>query len=75
MSFSVSRYTPNKKNPFKNNFTSWIAGGYVYKVTTDQGEIIHRCQNKLDYKETLRRFYKAGYTNVNITLLGRDVTF
>lgn len=70
----MSRWTNNKKYYSSNGNNIWISTPNVYKVITDQGEIIHRMYGKLDYKQTVKNFYKAGYTNVSIVYLGRDVS-
>lgn len=51
--------------------TVWIQEK-VYIVSTDQGSFTVKAQN-LDYKETVKEYYKHGYTNVHIAYIGRSV--
>ena len=71
----MSRWTDNKKYYSKHGNDIWITTPKIYKVTTDQRDFTYRTYGKLDYKQTVKNFYKAGFTNVVITYLGRDVTF
>ena len=54
------------------NPTIWSGPDRVYIITTDQGKFKVQAQ-RLDYKETIKAYYKKGYTNVHITCLGRSV--
>lgn len=72
---SPGRYAPHKYySNYKKNNNIW-AFQNVYRITTDQGEMMYRTYGRLDYKETIKAFYKKGYTNVHINYIGRDVTF
>lgn len=70
----MSRWTENKRYFSKHGNDIWITTPNIYRVTTDQGVFDYRTYNKLDYKTTLNNFKKAGYTNINICFIGRDVT-
>ena len=69
----MSRWTENKRKFSKNGGDIWIGPPRLYQVTTDQKNFLVR-RNKLDYKQTIINLKNAGYTNINITCLGRDVT-
>ena len=71
----MSRWTDNKKRFSRNGCNIWVTTPNIYKVTTDQGDFSYTTSGKLDYRKTLENFKKAGYTNVSIAFLGRDVTF
>ena len=70
----MSRWTEDKKRFSKHGLDRWIAIPNIYRVTTDQGVFEYRTVNRLDYKVTVQNFRKAGYTNINICYIGRDVT-
>jgi hypothetical protein len=56
-----------------NAGTYWTGPKNMYLVTTDQGVFRHSAYH-LDYRETVKNFIKAGYTNVSICCVGKDVT-
>ena len=69
----MSRWTENKFK-YKTNSDYWTAANYfVYEITTDQ-EIFRVWRRKLDYKKTIQNLKDAGYTNITIVCLGRDVS-
>ena len=70
----MSRWTQNKFK-YKKNYDVWIGADYfIYDITTDQKNF-RVWRHNLDYKATRENLKKAGYTNINIVCLGRDVTF
>lgn len=72
----MSRWTDNKRYYSKHGNDIWIDSHYnIYKITTDQKIFDYRTRGRLNYKETLKNFYKEGYTNVNIVYLGREIVF
>ena len=72
----MSRWTENKRYFSKHGNDIWITPQRnIYHVTTDQKDFEYKTSGRLDYKETLKRFYKAGYTNVNISYVGREIAF
>ena len=70
----MSRWQENKKKFSKRGNDIWISTPNIYKVTTNQGDFEYRTYNNLDFKKTIENFKKAGYTNINICFIGRDVT-
>lgn len=70
----MSRWTENKRFYSKHGNDIWITTPNIYIVTTDQCTFkVERY--KLDYKQTIINLKKAGYTNINICCIGRNVTF
>ena len=51
--------------------TYWIQKN-VYIVSTDQGNFTITA-DRIDYRQTIREYYKKGYTNVSIAYIGRQV--
>ena len=45
-----------------------------YIITTDQGTF-EVDRNRLDYRQTIINLKMAGYTNINISCVGYNVTF
>lgn len=43
-----------------------------YIITTDQGTFERDCR-RLDFRKTKENYENAGYTNVNVCLLGKKV--
>ena len=70
----MSRWTENKKKYSNHGCDVWIATPKLYKVTADGEIFYHRTQGNLDYKKTVINFKKAGYTDINILYMGRDVS-
>ena len=71
----MSRWTENKFN-YKKHYDVWIDSHInLYRVTTDQGTIDYKTRGRLDYKKTVKNFLAAGYTNINICYIGRQVVF
>lgn len=69
----MSRWTENKYK-YRKNYDVWIDGSYhIYKVYTSQGVFTVR-RHRLDYKQTLKNLAAAGYSNISIVDLGREVT-
>lgn len=70
----MSRWTENKYK-FRNNSDTWIAANYhLYRVETAQAVFTVR-RRRLDYKQTIINLKNAGYTDICIVDMGRDVTF
>jgi hypothetical protein len=44
----------------------------VYRVKTDQKEFYIKAA-WIDYKETIKDYYKQGYTNISISCIGRSI--
>ena len=70
----MSRWYHTDKMRFKKHYDIWDSPEKLYKVTTDQKEFLVHAKN-LDYKKTIENMKRAGYTNINIFCMGRDVTF
>jgi len=51
----------------------WVKPKKIYRITTDQ-KTWDITADWINYKAKYRDLYKQGYTNVNITCLGYDVT-
>lgn len=70
----MSRWTSNKFK-YKKNYDVWTAANYyVYRIETAQA-VFTVSRHRLDYKQTIINLKNAGYTDINIVNLGRDVTF
>ena len=68
----MSIWTDNKYK-YKKQYTVWTGQKNLYKVTTAQKDfLVHAI--RLDYKKTKENLKKAGYTDINIIFLGRDVS-
>ena len=72
----MSRWGPKTNAKYKKyNHDIWINKPKKhYIVTTDQGTFEHDA-DYLDYKKTIANFKAAGYTNINITCVGYNVSF
>ena len=72
----MSRWTENKRYYSKHGNDIWTTPTRnVYRITTKQKDFEIKLKGKLDYKETLKRMYKAGYTEINICYIGREIAF
>ena len=64
-----------KYHDFKTNSGDfWTAPQNIYKITTAQ-KTFTVSRYRLDYKKTIANLKAAGYTDINITYLGKNVTF
>lgn len=69
----MSRYAPKQKTTATKKV--WInKPKRVYKITTDQGQKTVET-DFLNYSKTIQAMRRAGYTNINITFIGYNVTF
>ena len=56
-----------------NQNVTWSGPDNVYIVTTDQATF-QVIRHRLDYKKTIANLKAAGYTNINICYVGKNVT-
>ena len=70
----MSRYSPFKKSQFQKHNDIWTGCKYIYLIQTAQKDFYIATHNRIDYKKTARLYYQKGFTDVNITFIGRDVT-
>ena len=70
----MSRWTNTSAQAFKKHYTIYPAPPNYYRITTDQGTF-DVTRRYLNYKETIANMKKAGYTNINICCLGKNVTW
>ena len=69
----MSRWAPRQKTT--GNKTLWInKPKRIYKISTDQGQKTVET-DFLNYSKTIQAMKQAGYTNINITYIGYNVTF
>ena len=71
----MSRHAPDYGVRYKDNNTIWINKPKKhYIITTDQ-KTFYVDRRNLDYKKTIENMKRAGYTNINISFVGYNVTW